>query len=79
MGEPAHGLPGGLAGDSRRTGQGSISGVNPGAPSRAEAAGDLAEDHRWSDLPLGTIVGGGHAAIGQEQEVLASPGLDLGP
>lgn len=79
MGEAGHGLPGGLAGEPGGAGQGSISGVNMAAPIRAEAAGDLAEDHRWSDLPLGTIVGGGHAAIGQEQEVLASPGLDLGP
>ncbi len=107
MGEPGHGLPGGLAGGPGGAGEGAISGVNPGAPSRSKAAGELApddgrqttgarrrapddgrqttgarqgaEDDRGPDLPLGTIVGGGHAAVGQEQEVLASPGLDLGP
>jgi hypothetical protein len=78
MGKPGHRLPSGLAGDPGGAGEGSISGVHPGAPSRSEAAGDLAEDDRGPDLPLGTIVGGGHAAIGQEQEVLASPSLDLG-
>ena len=51
--------------------------MNGGAPSGAEAVGDLSEHDGGPDLALAGIVGGGHLAIGQEQEELAAPALDL--
>ena len=47
-----------------------------GAPVGSKAAGDLAEDDRGSDFPLGDIVGRGHVAVGHEDEDLGAPGLD---
>ena len=47
------------------------------APIGAKPVGDLAEDDGGSDLPLGNIVGGRDSSVGQENEELGAPRLDL--
>lgn len=44
---------------------------------RAKAVGDLAEDDGRPDLALGDVVGGRHIAVGEENEELGAPRLDL--
>lgn len=46
-------------------------------PVRSEAVGDLAEDDRRTDFPLGNIVGRRDIAVGEEDEEFRPPGLDL--
>src|SRR5687767_6958831 len=56
---------------SRAPGEaGTIQPVNP-------AIGDLAEDHGGADFLLATVVGRRHAAVGEKDEELAPPRLDL--
>jgi hypothetical protein len=51
--------------------------MNGGAPIGAESVGDLSEHDGGPDLAFAVIVGGGHLPIGQEEEELAAPSLDL--
>ncbi|CCG42838.1 hypothetical protein PHAMO_490001 [Magnetospirillum molischianum DSM 120] len=75
--EVTNGLKGSLALEARRAGDRPVSGMDLGTPVGAESIGDLAEDDGGPNLALGNIVGGRDLAIGEEDEELRSPRLDL--
>lgn len=54
---------------------GADAGERIGAPDRAEAVGDLAEDDAGTQRALGGVVGVGHLALGDEDEQVVA---DLG-
>lgn len=56
---------------------GSGQGMDVGAPERAEAVGDLAEDDAGPECAFGTVVRGRSVAIGHEGEELAAPSFGL--
>ena len=58
------------------TDDGAEGGVGFGAPLAAEPIGDFAEDHAGTQVPLGHIIGVGHAAVGDEHEQMAAVGGD---
>jgi len=49
----------------------------PAPQSDRKTAGDLAEHDEEADFALGDVVGGGHVAVGEEDEKLRPPRLDL--
>jgi hypothetical protein len=49
-------------------------GVGFGTPLAAEAVSDFAEDHAGTQVPLGHIIGVGHAPVGDEHEEMAAVG-----
>lgn len=75
--EGANSGEGRLAFQAGGAGDGSVSGMDLGAPVGAESVGDLAEDDGGPDFPFGDVVGGRHASVGQEDEELGAPRLDL--
>ncbi len=75
--EVADGIEGGLAFDAGGAGDGAVSGMDLRAPVGSEAIGDLAEDDGRPDFALGDVVGGRHAPVGEEDEELGAPRLDL--
>lgn len=52
-------------------------GMDVGAPDRAEAVGDFAEDDAGSECPLGCVVGRRHVTVGHESEELGAPAFGL--
>lgn len=68
---------GGLALAGRHSGDGAIACMYGRSPVGSEAVGDLAEDYGRADFLLAAVVGRRHAAVGEEDEELASPLLDL--
>lgn len=52
-------------------------GMDVGAPGRAEAVGDFAEDDAGSECPLGRVVGRRHVTVGHEGEELGAPAFGL--
>jgi len=63
---------GGKAVEAACADDGSDQGMDVGAPGRAEAAGDFAEDDAGSECPLGRVVGRRHVTVGHAVE----PGTD---
>ena len=61
----------------RSAGERAVAGMDARAPLGAEAVGDFSQDHRGADFALRDVVGRRHAAVGQEDEEFAPPGLDL--
>ena len=58
------------------TDDGAEGSVGFGVPLAAEPIGDFAEDHAWTQVPLGHTVGAGHTAVGDECEQMAAVGGD---
>ena len=67
-----------LPGEAGGAGDRPVASMDGGPPRRAKAAGDLSEHDRGPDLALGGVVGRADAAVLEEDEELAPPGLELG-
>lgn len=70
---------GGLAIEALSADGGADQGVDVGAPERAKAVGDLAEDNARAQRLFEGGVGGWHGAIDKEGEELSPPTFGLAP
>lgn len=75
--EIADSIEGGFFGEACGSGNGAIASVDLCAPVRSKTIGDLAEDDRGTDFPLGNIIGRRDIAVGEEDEEFRPSSLDL--